>query len=297
MIPRFALVRARTLDEAFDAYAAADGDAAYLAGGTELLQVMKMGLAAFATLVDLKPIRELRGVAVDRDGALRIGAATTHRELERSEVVDRVAPALAGLERRVANVRVRNQGTLGGNLAFAEPHSDPATFLLACGADVELAGPHGTRRVGIGEFVIGPLATSREPDEILTAVEVPATTPGEGRAYAKLAFFERPAVSLGVRLRIADGAVSEATVTLGSMVDSPMVVDDAGAALVGAPVGDGAAFDADGFGAAIGRSREAFGSVDAIADLNGSADYKRHLAGVLVARAATDAAREALAHA
>jgi aerobic carbon-monoxide dehydrogenase medium subunit len=297
MIPRFALVRARTLDEAFDAFAAADGDAAYLAGGTELLQVMKMGLAAFGTLVDLKPIAELQGIAAGDDGMLRIGAATTHREIERSEVVAREAPALGGLERRVANVRVRNQGTLGGNLAFAEPHSDPATFLLACGASVELAGPRGTRRLGIGEFVIGPLATTREADEIVTAVEIPAMTTGEGRGYAKLAFFERPAVSVAVRLRVSDGAIAEATVTLGSMVDSPTVVDDAGAALVGVPVGNRTAFDAGGFGAAIGRSREAFGAVDAIADLNGSADYKRHLAGVLVARAASDAAREAVAHA
>jgi aerobic carbon-monoxide dehydrogenase medium subunit len=291
MIPRFSLVRPRTLDEAFDAFEASGGDAAFLAGGTELLQVMKMGLAAFGTLIDLKAIDVLHGVARANGQGIRIGAATTHRDVERSELVGREAPAFAALERQVANVRVRNQGTLGGNLAFAEPHSDPATFLLACDAQVELAGPQGSRRIGIGDFVVGPLATSREPDEILTAVEIPNAAAGEGRAYAKLAFFERPAVSVAVRLRVADGAVAEATVAVGSMVDSPTIVADAGTALAGAPVRDPAGWDA-----AVERSREAFGPVDAIDDLNGSADYKRHLAGVLLARAARAAALEA-AHA
>jgi carbon-monoxide dehydrogenase medium subunit len=292
MIPRFSLVRARTLDDAFDAFAAAGGEAAFLAGGTELLQVMKMGLAAFGTLIDLKAIDALHGVAPLDGRGIRIGAATTHRDVERSELVARQVPAFAALERHVANVRVRNQGTLGGNLAFAEPHSDPATFLLACDAQVELAGPQGSRRIGIGDFVVGPLATSREPDEILTGVEIPNAAAGEGRAYAKLAFFERPAVSVAVRMRVADGAIAQATVAVGSMVDSPTIVDEAGTALAGAPLSDPAGWDA-----AIERSRDAFGPVDAIDDLNGSADYKRHLGGVLLARAARAAAVEATAHA
>jgi aerobic carbon-monoxide dehydrogenase medium subunit len=289
MIPRFALVRARSLDEAFRAIAAGGGDAAFLAGGTELLQVMKMGLAAFGTLVDIKGIADLHGIGIDVDGTLRIGAATTHREIERSAVVQQAVPALATLERGVANVRVRNQGTLGGNLSFAEPHSDPATFLLATDARVVLAGPNGRRVLGIADFVLGPLFTARDVDEVVTAVEIPARAPDEGRGYAKLAFFERPAVSVAVRLRVAGGSVADATVAVGSMVDSPTVVGDAGAALVGAPVeGDAGAFDA-----AIDRCRQAFAGVDAVADLNGSADYKRHLAGVLVASAARDAIREA----
>ena len=97
----------------------------------------------------------------------------------------------------MANVRVRNTGTLGGNLAFAEPHSDPATFLLACGASLELASPSGTRHVPIPEFIIGPLTTAREPDEVLVAIHVPPAAVSEGRGYAKIAFFERPAASVG----------------------------------------------------------------------------------------------------
>ena len=134
MVPRFSLVRPARLPDALAAFAAADGDAAYYAGGTELLQVMKMGFAQFGTLIDLKGLAELRGIEERPDGSLRIGAGVTHREIERSPVVGQRLPGLARLEQHVANVRVRNAGTIGGNLAFAEPHSDPATFLLACDA-------------------------------------------------------------------------------------------------------------------------------------------------------------------
>lgn len=288
MIPRFALVRPRTMPEAFAAIAAADGDGAWIAGGTELLQVMKMGLAQVGTLVDVKGLAELRGVAVGADGWLRIGATTTHREIERSPIVARELRGLAELERHVANVRVRNTGTIGGNLAFAEPHSDPATFLLACDARIELAGPAGSRRLTVGEFVVGPLFTAREADEIVVAVHVPSRRDGEGRAYAKIAFFERPAASIAVRLRIAGDAIGEATVAAGSLTETPVLVDGAARALVGAPAGGG------GFAEAVGRAGAALAELDAVADLNGSADYKRHLAAVLLRRAADGALAEAL---
>lgn len=290
MIPRFVLARPRDLAAAFTAHQAAGGDAAYLAGGTELLQVMKMGLAQYGTLIDLTRLAELRGISVEPDGTLCIGAATTHREIERSEIVQRTNPALAALERRVANVRVRTSGTLGGNLAFAEPHSDPATFLLACGARVELAGPSGRRQLPISEFTVGPLATAREVDEVLTAVRVPAARSGEGRAYAKIAFFERPAASAAVCLRVAQGVVTDAVVVVGSVEDTPRRVEAAGAALVGT------AARADALQDALPDAQVALASLDAVADLNGSADYKRHLAEVLVGRAAHAALSEALGH-
>lgn len=271
-------------------FAAAGGGAAYIAGGTELLQVMKMGFAQFGTLIDLKGLAELRGIA-EADGSLRIGAASTHREVERSEVVRGKLPGLASLERRVANVRVRSTGTLGGNLAFAEPHSDPATFLLACDARIEFSGPAGDRSLSIADFVLGPLSTAREPEEILTAIRIPAAGPGEGSAYAKFAFFERPAASVAIRLSVRDGVISGATVALGSLTEVPTIVEPAGAAFLGAPA-DVAALDGP-VAAAVAALQE----VDAVADLNGSADYKRHLAGILVGRTARVALQEAIADA
>lgn len=293
MIPRFALARPTSMAEAMDAFDAADGDAAWYAGGTELLQVMKMGLARYGTLIDLKRLPELQGISTTPDGALVIGGAVTHREIERSEVAARELPALVALEGHIANVRVRNQGTLGGNLCFAEPHSDPATFLLAAGARVRLQGRTGTRELTIDQLVTGPLETARAEDELLTAIVVPAPVKGEGRGYEKAKFRERPAVSVGVTVRIANGTIQDATVSLGSMVDFPMLVPGAAQALAGAP-----ADPASGaFNEALARARAHFEPLDAIGDLDGSPDYKRHLAGVMLGRAARAALSEAAARA
>jgi carbon-monoxide dehydrogenase medium subunit len=248
---------------------------------------MKMGLVPVSALIDLKRIPTLAGITTEAAG-LRIGATVTHREIEHSPLVTTYLPGLARLERHLANIRVRNTGTLGGNLAFAEPHSDPATFLLTCGASVELTGPQATRHLSIEEFMQGPFMTAREPDEILVAVCVPALRPGEGRGYAKIAFFERPTASVAVRLVVVGGRVSDATVAIGSLSDVPVVVREAAAALVGTDAHD------EALDAALSLAREAVRSIDATSDHNGSADYKRHLAGVLLGRATRDALAEAL---
>lgn len=287
VMPRFALRRPGSLDEAFEAFAAAGGDAAWYAGGTELLQVMKMGFAEYGTLIDLKSIDSLRGIAALPDGRLSLGATSTHREIERSAVVRELAPTLADLAGRLANVRVRSSGTLGGNLAFAEPHSDPATLLLACDGRVELVGPSGTRSLSIDELIIGPLTTAREPDEVITAVVIPGRVSGEGRAYERLAFFERPAASVAVRVVMRHGAIESATVAIGSMTDVPTTIAAAAAALVGAPA-DVVAIE--------GRLDLAVAALEDLTiepDHNGSPDYKRHLAALLLRRAVNSALGDA----
>ena len=143
----------------------------------------------------------------------------------------------------------------------------------------------------LSEFLIGPLATSRAPEEILAGVWIPAGRPGEGRAYGKLAFFERPAASVAVRLSVRAGAITEATVAVGSFTDVPVIVEPAGAALVGAAV------EAAELDASLSAAAAAFGDLDVIEDLNGSADYKRHLAGVLLQSTGRSAVLEATAHA
>ena len=288
VIPRFGLMRPRTLEEAFDAWDATGGDAAWYAGGTELLQVMKMGLATIGTLIDLKGVPELRGIEQEVDGRLRIGAASTHREIERSPIVAHSLPSLAELERHVANARVRNTGTLGGNLAFGEPHSDPAALLLACDATVELRSSDGERREPIAAFFLGPFATTREPEEIITAVRIPAAEPGEGRAYDKFAFFERPAVSVAVRVRTNGTTIVAADVVAGSISDIPARVTGASDALVGVPTDAGTVDEA--LESAAARLQE---EVDATDDINGSADYKRALAAVLLRRVGRTALEEA----
>ncbi|MFN8111406.1 MAG: xanthine dehydrogenase family protein subunit M [Thermoleophilia bacterium] len=255
-------------------------DAVLYAGGTELLLVMKLGLADHGHLVDIKGIPELHRLEVE-GGDLVIGGCVTHRELERSELVRRHLPALAEMERGVANVRVRVSGTLGGNLAFADPHSDPATFLLAVGAVLEVRGAAGTRAMPMGDFILGPYHTVLEPGDLIAAVRVPLPPQGTAIAHRKLAFHERPAVTVTCVLSPAPGGgIARASVAVGSVGLTPMRLPAAEAVLAG------------GGGAGDQLQAAAAGECLPTADANGAVDYKRHLVGVLVRRAAADALAE-----
>ncbi|MGH2406508.1 MAG: FAD binding domain-containing protein [Candidatus Limnocylindrales bacterium] len=278
MIPRFRLDRPATIEAALEARNRDRDESAYMAGGTELLQVMKMGLTQVSHLIDLKGIPGLRDIGIGADGVLEIGALATHRDIERSALVARALPEFVALERGVGNVRVRATGTIGGNLAFAEPHSDPAPFLIACGATVELTGAGGIRTVPLDGFIAGPLATIREDDEILRAIRIPATAAGEGRAYEKLAFAERPTVSVAVAATVRDGRVAHASIVLGSVTDTPISLAATAKALVGRDL-----HELDDVIASL--LHDPPDAIDAFTDQNGSADYKRHLAWQLVGRA------------
>jgi carbon-monoxide dehydrogenase medium subunit len=240
---------------------------------------MKMGLLQVDRLIDLKGIVTLRGIELDGD-AVVIGALATHREIERSPLVREHLPELAALEHRVANPRVRTTGTLGGNLAFAEPHSDPATLLLAVDAVIELAGPAGARTTTIDGFLAGPLVTNREPDEIIRAIRVPLPRSGEGRAYDKIAFRERPTASVAVVVTRDSERITHARVVVGSLTDVPTALPQAADALRNAAPEDAAAI------AGAWRT-DPPDAIDATDDHTGSADYKRHLAWELIARATT----------
>jgi carbon-monoxide dehydrogenase medium subunit len=243
------------------------GDAASLyMGGTELLLLLKLGLASVDVLVDGKRLADLRGIAV-ADHTLDIGAATTHRELETSADVQHHLPALAALSARVANPRVRNVGTLGGNLCFAEPHSDPATLLTALDASVELVSRGGRREVPLSDFFVGPLQTARADAEIMSRVRIPIPDPARARvAFERIAFHERPVANAAARIggddtRIVVGAVGAKPVRVPAAEE--LVRDEADPAAVADAV---------------------MAAVEPLADAYGSADYKRHLAGVAVTR-------------
>ncbi|MGH2873347.1 MAG: FAD binding domain-containing protein, partial [Solirubrobacteraceae bacterium] len=213
-------------------------DAVPYCGGTELLLVAKLGFTAFTDLVDLKRIDELSGIALaDRASSapdeisaanstitgLRIGATSTHREIEHSDLVRSSWPALAELERHVGNVRVRNVGTIGGNLAFADPHSDPATYLAAVGGSVSISGASDSsgadsrRSVPVEEFVIAPYMTALDHGELLTSVDVPAMLPGDAVVHRKMSFHERPAITVSVRVCVSDGVVTRTRIAVGSV--------------------------------------------------------------------------------
>jgi carbon-monoxide dehydrogenase medium subunit len=275
-LPPFDLHRAASVEEARELLDRYGDDAAVICGGTELLLLLKLGFAAYGHLVDIKGIEELGGVRAD-NGSLVIGATATHREIERSPLVLERLPALARMEREVANIRVRNVGTLGGNLCFSDPHSDPATFLLALGAEVEY---DGTCRL-LSEFLVGPYETTLEHGQLLHSVRIPLPREGTRAAHRKLSFHERPAATVACAVRVEGGSFADARIAVGSVGPRAVLASEAARALAGASVEDVGALRAAGALAA-----EAAGAVE---DANGSVEYKEQLVRVLVERCVRDA--------
>lgn len=275
VLRRFDVHRATSVAEAVALRQRYGDDAALYAGGTELLLALKLGVARWPHLIDLKPIAALRTIDVT-DGVLRIGATVTHWDLEREPAVVRALPEFARLESNVANVRVRAAGTLAGNLAFAEPHADPPALLVALGARVVLEGPSGRRTLPVSELLTGMYQTAIGPDELIVAIEIPLPGRDVRMAYVKFQVLERPTLGVAAVATVRDGRfVGAPAVVVGAVDEVPRAVP-------------AAAFD--GADARDPRTAEALAevaraAVDPSDDLAGSAEYKRHVVGVFVQRA------------
>jgi carbon-monoxide dehydrogenase medium subunit len=256
MLPPFRLCRPRSLAEALDAIGE---EKVPYCGGTELLLAMRAGLHRPETLVDVKRLPELSGVRVD-DNAVVVGATERHVDLAEHPLVREHLPMLARVERAVGNARVRAQGSIGGNLCFAEPKSDIATALVAYGAEVTLAGPSGRRAAAVEDFVAGPYFADKESNELLVDVRIPIPAPGTRAVYLKYQITERPTV--GVALLHADG-------------NCRLVVGAVGEVQMLWTFGDTTEIDPE----AVAEE------LDPTADLTGSERYKRHVAAVYIRRA------------
>ena len=285
MLRPFALHRPSSADEACALLAQLGEDAVAYAGGTELLLLMKEGLLRPRHLVDIKRIAGLDALDVTA-ARVTIGATVTHRTLERSASVRERCPVVTSVARHVANVRVRNVGTVGGNLAFADPHSDLATLFLTLDARIQLVSPRGPRELSLDTFVRGPWETARAADELLTSVTL---TPWPGRtaaAYVKFGIHERPTLGLAVALLLDDGRVADARIAIGCVNPRPARAADAEARLRGCAVADVADVESD-------VAALAAAAADPADDLHGSADYKREMVAVFTRRALRAAAARA----
>jgi carbon-monoxide dehydrogenase medium subunit len=273
---RFTIHQPKTITEASQMLAEFGEKARLYAGGTELLLAMKHDLLRYEHLVDVKTIPELNKIEM-KNGSLMIGSTATHRAIERAPVVKENLPVLARMEAKVANVRVRASGTLGGNLCFAEPHSDPATLLLALGARARVQGKTGTKTLGIDKLITGPYETSLAADELLTGVEIPIPAKSQRAAYLKFQLHERPTLGLALVLNVDGNNIKAASAVVGSVSAVPTQSGKANALLIGSK----AQVEKQLPDAAEALAEAA----DPVNDLEGSAEYKRHLIGVFLKRA------------
>jgi carbon-monoxide dehydrogenase medium subunit len=273
---RFAIHQPKTIEEASQMLAEFGEKGRLYAGGTELLLAMKHDLLRYEHLVDVKTIPGLDKIEAN-NGALIIGSSATHRAIERSALVRQNLPVLADMENKVANVRVRTSGTLGGNLCFAEPHSDPATLLTALGAKAHVHGKSGTKTVDLDKLITGAYETSLAHDELLTSLEIPLLSKSQRAAYLKFQLKERPTLGLALVLDVDGDTIKQATAVVGSVSAVPTQSDKANQLLAGSRTQvEKQIADA---GAALAQA------ADPVDDLEGGADYKRHLIGVFLRRA------------
>jgi carbon-monoxide dehydrogenase medium subunit len=250
-----------------------------LAGGHSLIPLMKLRLAAPEAIIDIGRIAEMRGIDVAAD-RVRIGALTTHADLAASEALRRVCPMLAQAAALVGDPQVRNRGTIGGNVAHADPASDLPTVLAALDATFVAVGPGGERRIGAADFFQGLMSTALADDEVLVAIEVPTAQAGEGARYEK---FTHPAsryAVIGVAAAIVriGGKCASARIAAGGLVPRPVRLRSVEASLAGSDLSP------DAVAAGAERAGDDLGD-DVIGDLFASAEYRRATLPVHVRRA------------
>jgi len=279
MLRRFYLEEPERVQEASDLLARYGESAKAYAGGTELLLAMKEGLVHYERLINIKKIPGLDQVKLE-DGAIRIGALSTHRKLAGSPLLRERLPALVEMEQNVANIRVREVGTLGGNLSFAEPHADPGTLLLVLGARLVAEKASSKREIPMERFFVGAYETCLEPDELVTEIHVSLQPARSGVVYLKFGYLERPSVGLAFFLAFNERgrSIAQARLAVGCVGPTPRRIEEAEEMFRGKGVEEAASL--------ISRAGEIAGRAsDAISDLHGSQDYKEHIVQVLLKRA------------
>jgi aerobic carbon-monoxide dehydrogenase medium subunit len=214
MLRSLQLVQPTTVAEASQALLDYGEKAKIYAGGAELLLLLRNGLLQSEVLVDVKKIETLHRISLG-DGMLHVGACVTHHALANNAVVREHAPSLAYAESQVANVRVRNQGTLGGNLAFNDPHSDPGTVLLVHDASVTVGNEKGERHIALDDFFVDMYATALEQGDLLMEVEIPPLPAGMKSAYLRLHRYQRPTLGVAVGARMSNGVFEEVRLAVG----------------------------------------------------------------------------------
>ncbi len=284
--PKFEYYRAGSIAEALSLLGQHSG-AKVLAGGHSLIPAMNIRLADPGVLIDIGRISELKGISTS-DGSVRIGALTTHAAIAASDLVPQALSEAAG---RIGDPQVRNRGTIGGNIAHADPGSDLPTVLTALGATIYITGAQGDRSLSTPDFFTGILETALQPGEIVTAIEAPMCTKGCGSAYVKLA---NPAsryamVGAAAMMTIENGMCTQAGVAVGGLTPSARRAGSVEVALVNKTL------NADVLTAAAKAVQHDLGD-DILEDIQAGVEYRKSMATVFVKRALSAAIERATAH-
>ena len=281
----FVYHRPTTIEDALDLLAEIGSEGKVLAGGQSLVPLMSMRLAAPAHLVDVNRIDGLAGIQTDVDG-VRVGATARHADVEHHEATYAAVPLLRQAVKHVAHPTIRNRGTTVGSLAHADPSGEMTAVLALLGGTVTLRRRGGERRLAAGEFFVGPLESAVGPGELAVEAFFPRPAPRSGTAWAEVSrrHGDYAVCGVGAVVTLAeDRRVEAAKVGLISVGPTPVVVD-----VTDAIVGQSAdAVEAERAG------RLVMDTVDPDADIHATAEYRRHLAGTLAARALTEAAARA----
>jgi len=272
----FDYVKPRSLDQVLSLLQEHGDDARLLAGGQTLMATLNMRLSEPRLVIDITGIEALRGISV-QGNVLRIGALATHTEIEHSPLVARHAPLLKAAAPHIAHRAIRNSGTWGGSIAYADPAAEWPTCLLALGGTVIAQGPNGERRIAADDFFQGLYATALEPDEVLVASEIPLAGADHWFGFQELArrHGDYAIVGMAATARRQGGVLREVRVVLLGVDATPVRATAAEAVL------EGAAPDADRVAQAVQALK---GSIDPLPDLTNTPETKRHLAGVLLQR-------------
>ena len=281
---RFEILEPKSIAEACKLLAAEE-DVKLIAGGTALLILIKQGIFVPKTLINLKKIQGAGEITYNSKDGLRVGGLASIYDVESAPAIREHYPLLAQACHVVANIRIRNMATVGGNLAHADYQSDPPAALIALDAKVELTNRNNMRTVKLADFLIGMYETGLERDELLTGLLVPPPPPNSKGTYLKFttrSSEDRPCAGVAAWVQHSNGICDAARVVVGAVSPAPVVVS--------APqLVDGKELTSDLIEEIASKAQA---DVDPIDDLRGTADYKRHLVKVLVRRALTTCVNE-----
>jgi carbon-monoxide dehydrogenase medium subunit len=278
MIHDFTYLKPSSLKEALTMLEEHKDECKVICGGQSLLIIMRQGLLVIDYLVDIKHIKELDYLQFDAKAGLKIGATTTHHTIETSDVIKKNYPVLAAMENKLASIQVRNWGTIGGNLAHADPAGDPGPVLVALHANIKVGSAKGDRTMALEDFFVNFFETALEEGEIVLEVQVPTPEAKTGAAYQKFNLLESDqgmvAVAAAVTLN-GGGACKDVRVVLGNAGPKPIRVKKIEELLIGK------AYNEKMFAEAGKIASE---DCEPVSDIHASEEHRRHLLGVLTKR-------------